>query len=273
MTVRQQQLAELVSEQPLMADIAALYQDIVQAQERYAVAQPSCPPMPAAIQTQIDSGRPVAVLCSECFDWPAIAALARDICDITIGHHPELETDLQSMHTWLSGEGETFLSAYLFGEKFPVPDVQDRSLFVFVLNHASYPWLRAVAQALGPLPTYEHWERGDCPLCGGSPDLAYLQPQTGQRHLICSRCDTDWEFRRLGCPFCGVATEGQHYYVDENTGHRLYRCESCGRYLKTIDHRTFWKEYTPIVERLRTIELDVLAQQMARGAMNNPGTE
>jgi len=266
MTVRQQQLADLIAEQPAMADTITLYRDIVQAQGRFAVTQPSPVPTSAAVQAQIDSGRPVAALCSDCFDWPAIAALAHDICDITTRHYPEMKTDLQSLQTWLSGEGKTSLSAYLFGEKFPVPELQDPSLFVFVLNHATYPWLRAVAQALGPLPTYEHWERGDCPLCGGSPDLAYLQPQTGQRHLICSRCDTDWDFQRLGCPFCDAAAEGQHYYVDENTGHRLYRCESCGRYLKTIDRRMFWKEYTPLVERLRTLDLDVLAQQMARGA-------
>ncbi|NOZ06311.1 MAG: formate dehydrogenase accessory protein FdhE [Chloroflexi bacterium] len=271
MTVRQQQLAELIAEQPAMADMVALYQDIVKAQGRYSVAQPVRPPTAAAIQSQIDSGRPVATLCSECFDWPAMAALAGDICEITTRHYPEMETDLQSLRTWLSEEGPEALSACLFGNAFPLLDLEDSSLIIFVLNHASYPWLHAVAQTLGPLPTYEHWERGDCPLCGGSPDLSYLQSQTGQRHLICSRCDTDWGFRRLGCPFCGTTTEGQRYFVDDNTGHRLYRCDSCGRYLKTIDRRMFWKEYTPMVERLRTLDLDVLAQQMARGVGNDSG--
>jgi len=266
MNERQQQLIELAAERPDLADTVSLYQDIVEAQTHYATSRPSLPPTPAAVLAQIDAGRPVAPLCAECFDWPAISSLACDICSIVARHRPELQEDLQVLRNWLSEEGSQVLPIHLFGNEIPVPDLQDMSLIVFVLNYAFYPWLHDLAQALGSLPTYEHWHRGDCPLCGASPDLAYLAPESGRRHLICARCDTDWEFQRLGCPFCGEVEEGQRHFVDEQTGRRLYRCDSCGRYLKTIDRRIFWRRYTPLVERLRTLDMDMMARSVVRGA-------
>jgi len=260
MTERQQQLIDLAAERPDLRDTVVLYQEIIRAQDGVSLHQFSMPPSPAAVLEQVDAGQPIAELCTESFDWPEIAGLARAVCEITARHRPELATDLSCLGAWLSDVGETMLAPYLLGVETPVPKLDDLTLMPFVLNHAFYPWLQLLRRKLDPLPVDRYGQRGNCLLCGEMPDLAYLHPQTGQRYLICARCDTEWVFRRVGCPFCGDTQEGSKYFVDETHGLRVYGCDACGRYLKTIDRRVFWKRYTPLVERIRTADADIMAR-------------
>lgn len=81
-------------------------------------------------------------------------------------------------------------------------------------------------------------ESGECPRCESAPDIAYFEFKTGRRRLVCSRCETDWPVARVACPHCGNADGTTYGYAEhDRPDHRIYICENCRRYLKTLDLR------------------------------------
>ena len=108
----------------------------------------------------------------------------------------------------------------------------------------------------------ERWRRGYCPVCGGSPDFAYLDKERGSRWLVCSRCDTEWLFQRLQCPYCNTQDQNQLAYLTDNDGrYRLYVCDNCQQYLKAIDLQRAKGEVIIYLERLFTLYLDAQARE------------
>jgi FdhE protein len=117
--------------------------------------------------------------------------------------------------------------------------------------------LRKEAAVLSDLIDNERWRRGYCPVCGGSPDFSYLQRENGARYMICSRCDSEWLFQRLQCPYCDNRDQNKlHYYADEKGVYRLYVCDNCKRYLKAIDQRQAEEVILLPLERFMTIDID-----------------
>jgi len=103
----------------------------------------------------------------------------------------------------------------------------------------------------------EHWWHSHCPVCGGAADYAFLDKERGGRWLVCSRCDSEWSYPRLECPFCD--NNNQHllnYYASEAGAHRLYTCEKCHQYLKATDLRQTGAAFYPPLERLLTLDMD-----------------
>jgi FdhE protein len=124
------------------------------------------------------------------------------------------------------------------------------------------PYLEWAAEQVLPLINQTLWKRSYCPVCGGAPDFACLEEKAGARYLSCSRCSSQWGYRRLGCPFCGTDEYAKlSYYPGEGGVYRLYVCEECKRYLKTIDLRKAGHRVLLPVERLTTVGMDVAAQE------------
>lgn len=124
------------------------------------------------------------------------------------------------------------------------------------------PFLVAHSEVLLPLVKQELWRRGYCPVCGGKPDLAFLDKERGARWLLCSRCDAEWLFQRLQCPYC--STQNQHalaYLTDDDQSYRLYTCEECRSYIKAIDLRKTESEILLPLERVLTVDLDRQAEE------------
>jgi FdhE protein len=98
-------------------------------------------------------------------------------------------------------------------------------------------------------------------VCGGAPDLAALEAETGARHLLCSRCNSKWLYPRVKCPFCGTTDHAKlAYYPSEDGVYRLYVCRGCRRYLKTVDLREVQREVLLPVERITTVAMDAAAR-------------
>ena len=113
----------------------------------------------------------------------------------------------------------------------------------------------------------ERCKRGYCPICGGNPDFAFLDKESGARRLVCCRCDTEWLFQRLECPYCGNQDQNTlAYFTDDNGLYRLYICEQCKQYLKTIDLRQAKDEVMIPLERLFTLGIDAQAQEYGYGS-------
>lgn len=132
---------------------------------------------------------------------------------------------------------------------------------LFTLGAALQPFLHAQAQASWALVEGAAWGRGQCPLCGGDPDLVYLSDGAATRRLVCSRCDTQWPFAGLGCPCCGnedQATLG--YYANGHDAYKLYACDKCGCYLKCVDLERVPGDGLSPFNRVVTFELDKQAR-------------
>lgn len=99
-----------------------------------------------------------------------------------------------------------------------------------------------------------------CPVCGARPQVGVLRPEGNgaRRTLVCSLCSTEWNFRRIVCPSCGEEDEKkQAVYVASKFGHiRVEACDSCRRYIKTVD-LTKNGHAVPVVDELATIPLNL----------------
>lgn len=144
------------------------------------------------------------------------------------------------------------------------------AMAAFVAHHAGTAFLRPVAAELAPVIDEEPWGRAACPVCGSAPDLAAIGGQG--RRLLCSRCDAEWSYRRLGCPFCEeLEPRAWRYYPAGDGRYRLYVCESCGRYLKAVDVTRGAEETCLPLQRLLTVGLDAAALTLEpTGAVAHP---
>lgn len=125
-----------------------------------------------------------------------------------------------------------------------------------LIHQTLRPFLTNYSKALHGFVSQENWRRGYCPICGSSPDFAFLQRDSGARWLLCSRCDAQWLFQRLECPYCGNKNQTSLAYFTDDGLYRLYVCDKCRLYLKTIDLRNTAKEIFLPLGRLITFSMD-----------------
>ena len=103
-------------------------------------------------------------------------------------------------------------------------------------------------------------------MCAGEPDFACIT-SNGDRLLICGRCQTRWPTEQYACPFCGE--NDKHRITSFATPDGTYRvtaCQSCLRYLKTLDGRRAGRQVMPAVDAIATLPLDAVVMQ--RGFRN-----
>lgn len=142
--------------------------------------------------------------------------------------------------------------------------ISSSDILVDDIIHATLkPFLSSYSRTLIGSINQENWRRGYCPICGGNPDIALLKGENGARWLVCSRCDAEWLFQRLECPYCGNKNMDKlGYYTDDEGLFRLYTCEECKRYLKTLDTRRAKSEILMPVERLFSLDIDRQGQEL-----------
>ena len=147
--------------------------------------------------------------------------------------------------------------AWYDGRPLPKTGLDVETLAV-ALHTAMKPYLKAYSESLLPEVDQKQWRRGCCPVCGSKPNFAFLsKEQEGARWLICPRCDARWLFQRLECPFCGNKEQAKlSYLTDDNGLYRVYLCEECKGYLKSIDLRKAEPEVILPLEWVSTLDLD-----------------
>ena len=153
------------------------------------------------------------------------------------------------------------VKAWYDGKPIPSDEGISQPLLKVLLHAAIKPFLTSYAEVLIDSVQQERWRRGYCPVCGGNPDFSFLEKENGARWLVCSRCDTEWLFERLNCPYCNNTDQKTlAYYTSDEGLYRLYVCDNCKHYLKTIDMRVARPNTLVPLERLITLELDVQAR-------------
>lgn len=176
-------------------------------------------------------------------------------------------------HSLLTKLTETWYLGHSLAEIAAAEGV-DCNLLTSVTAATLKPFLSAYTKLLLPEVGQELWRRRYCPICGGNPDFAYLDREKGARWLVCSRCDAEWLFLRLACPFCGTQNQSDlAYFTDDGESHlyRLYVCEKCHTYIKAIDLRHTSSDVLLPLERILTLNLDRQAQEKGyKACLNSP---
>jgi len=137
---------------------------------------------------------------------------------------------------------------------------------LFVVNAVMQPFAEAAAIARrerldrpsSPVDTFS----SHCPICGSRPSVGILREegQGAKRLLVCGRCLTEWPYLRVVCTSCGEEKfESLPVYTTDLFAHvRLEACDTCRRYLKTID-LTANGLAVPIVDDIASVPLDLWA--------------
>ncbi|NPV92234.1 MAG: formate dehydrogenase accessory protein FdhE [Firmicutes bacterium] len=136
-------------------------------------------------------------------------------------------------------------------------------LFVFMLQNAIRPQIRAWAEGLPKLNDRDNWQQPYCPVCGQEAIISRIRPGDGQRSLFCGHCFTEWDYRHLACPHCGN-DEHESINIIEIEGDRfntIYACNKCRGYVKTLNERHGGKAGNLFTEGARTFYLDMLAER------------
>jgi formate dehydrogenase maturation protein FdhE len=138
----------------------------------------------------------------------------------------------------------------------------DTTLLDTLIQQTLRPFLIRYSQLLMKRVNQKIWRRGYCPICSGRPDIAYLEKDVGERWLMCSRCDAQWRFQRLECPFCGNQdSKLTPHFSDEREAYRLYVCDNCQTYIKAVDFRNAADDIYLPLERLLTLDMDQQGQE------------
>lgn len=104
-----------------------------------------------------------------------------------------------------------------------------------------------------------------CPACGGLPAAAAVgETPSGAANgkmLYCALCGTTWEFERIRCARCGTQNQGKlHYFhVEGDDAHRLYLCDACGEYTRTVFKSDLRAPFAFEVEDVIMAKLDMVA--------------
>jgi Ni/Fe-hydrogenase subunit HybB-like protein/formate dehydrogenase maturation protein FdhE len=251
---------------PELANTIELHRQLIELQARAPISSGPAALSEEEATERLRRGSPLLSPESLDLDGQILARLCDQIGSIVADRRPELAEGLGRIRAWLDEKRDRLdLLAAEYLREGRVRSGEDAgldgNLLTFILNNTLRPLLRVQAQVLAPLVDDSTWYRGRCPICGGEPDMAALGKGSGRRRLLCSRCDSEWAFKRIGCPFCG--NDDPFKLVYHPSGDEVYRlsvCERCRRYLKTVDLRQVELERVLPAERILTVAMDMAAR-------------
>jgi len=221
-----------------------------------------------AINKRIENGTPLISFDELALDWPLLTAAFDEIKGI-FANYAELFNSSKRRLAELGADvllTRSALKRWFTKQKLPSTISirgMDKKLVNSIIHAAIKPFLISHAKTLRDSIDQERWRRSYCPICGGSPDFAFLDAERGSRWLLCSRCDTEWIFQRLQCPYCNTQDQNDLCYFSDDAGlYRLYICERCKRYIKTVDQRQAENQVILPLERFLTLDMDRQAIEM-----------
>jgi len=216
-----------------------------------------------AMRHRLENGLPQLTFDQLMIEPAGFADLVRRIVDVIVCHRVEWG-ELSAAEEEPPAEELMKLARESFdrGGQVTQAGCSSSGLITLAVEFALVPYLQRAAELLMPRLDESLWQRGHCPVCGAAPDFSVLDEESGARHLVCSRCTTQWRYVRLRCPFCGTSDHTKlRYFPSDDEVYRLYVCELCKHYLKTIDLRKVRRRVLVPVERAVTLAMDVAAQE------------
>jgi FdhE protein len=214
------------------------------------------------------NGSPLLVFDELALDWTLfqdilaqVVTLFAEYSDL-LGELPRNLKEMQPHPSLLKEVAKTWFESTQLADTTIYADTHKYLLFEATMHASLKPFLIVQAKAFTGLVDQEYWRREYCPICGGRPDLAFLDKERGSRWLVCSRCDTPWLYQRLQCPYCRTQNPDALYYFTDATGlYRLYVCEQCHKYIKALDLRCTSSDISLPLERILTLDMDRQAEE------------
>ena len=260
------ELRELKNEQPDLASAADMQIELLGAQRRVQARVP----VPSATfdrrKPDHKLRRPVLQFKDIPIDWSDFRLMIRQTADI-LRRFETIESADYDRIQGLARDGQVEAVVANWYEAAMVrrrqSDVRshERELLDQVLLLAMRPFLARCAEALLPRLELSEWHQPCCPLCGGEPEFAFINP-AAERLLICGRCTGQWRFDAITCPFCENSDRGRITSFTSRDGrYRIYACDECHRYLKAFDGRVGSRPALLSVDSISTLPLDAAAIQ------------
>jgi formate dehydrogenase accessory protein FdhE len=248
-------------EQSSLPPIMRLYIDLLRVQAEARASTPACQPVAteAEIKATIRQGIPLLNWNALSLDWNNFQNIYRKIVPVICESTDRTSQKLKTLASDIPLLQEVTRAWYEGSPLSPWADRLDidEEHLAFAVQCALKPFLIAHAEANIEFIPQEQWRRRYCPVCGGKPDLAFLDSESGARWLLCARCDAEWLFQRIQCPYCDTYDhDALGHFIDESGLYRLYICRRCQSYLKAVDLRHTDSDVFLPLERMLTIDLD-----------------
>ena len=239
----------------------------IQSEAKLRVGVPKLGLSEETISNRIGRGSPLLGFDALSIDWSLLQNIFEEVTALftsyseVLGEVPKNLKDSSSCLAFLKEAAKAWLEGAQLPPRMAVSGVNE-ALLELMLHAALRPFLISHCEALLSFVNQEQWRRRYCPICGGNPDFAFLDKERGARWLLCSRCDAEWLFQRLECPYCGTQDQSAlAYFTDDEGLYRLYVCEQCHMYIKAVDLRHTESEVLLPLERVMTLDMDRQAQE------------
>ncbi|MFC1981462.1 formate dehydrogenase accessory protein FdhE [Chloroflexota bacterium] len=236
--------------------------------EKLIVSLPKLGLSSEAISKRGNQSLPLVNFDELALDWPLLQAVFAEITatftDYTdlFGELPKSLSETKPQPSLLKKVVKAWFMRTRLPATIAVDNINEYLLLEAIIHATIRPFLVSNFKALINMIDLERWRHTYCPICGSRPDFAFLDKERGARFLVCSRCDTEWLFQRLQCPYCGTQNQDDLAYFTNDEGvYRLYVCERCHKYIKAIDLRHTKSEVLFQLERVLTLDLDRQAQE------------
>ena len=197
--------------------------------------------------------------------------LALDLIPKVVEGLPALKDDLQRFAGYIQKHPRTLSEVMLAGadthakliDRLALEAGVGREALLFLSRWVVRIVLERHTHAWAGLLEGFAWEKGYCPICGGSPMLARIEEGIPRRWLYCSRCAHAWQFSRVICPACGNDDQKTmtYYFVEDATQESTFACESCKHYLITVNKLTELADFDADIAGVSLVHLDVLMQE------------
>jgi len=267
------ELRQLKERQPELAPAVDLQVALIELQRRVQarVPVPWIEFAPDWLKAQQAAGRPLLRFEEIPLDWTDVRLVFRQTADVLRRFEALEPADYRALQA-LGRDGhslEPFVADWFnraadparAGSPPDLPVAVSPEALEQVLALTLRPFLERCAEAVRQRADFSAWHLASCPLCGGEPELATLDPQ-GERCLVCGRCTTEWRFERGVCPFCRNDDRILLPSFGSRDGlYRLEACDVCRRYLKTFDVRAGRRHVLLAVDSVATLPLDAAAIQ------------
>ena len=261
------ELRHLKDEQPDLASAADMQIELLFAQRRIQARVPL--PSVTFERPKPDRQRrqPMLQFKDIPIDWSDFRLMIRQTADI-LKRFDTLDSPAYDQIQTLARDGqiETVVSSWYGAAMAPArrktdPRTEEKELLDQVLLLAMRPFLARCAEALLPAIELGDWGHPFCPLCGGEPEFAYINP-AAERLLICGRCTGQWRYDATTCPYCENADRSRiTSFTSRDQRYRIYACDVCHRYLKAFDGRDGSRPALLAVDSIATLPLDAAAIQ------------
>jgi Protein involved in formate dehydrogenase formation len=261
------ELRELKNAQPDLASAADMQIELLAAQRRVQ----SRVPLPSVTfdrrKPDRERRKPMLQFKDIPIDWSDFRLMIRQTADI-LKRFETLDTPEFDRIQVLARDGgiEAVVSDWYNASKASAQGpsetvAHERDLLDQVLLLAMRPFLARCAEALLPAIELSEWGQPRCPLCGGEPEFAYINP-AAERLLICGRCTGQWHFDAIACPYCENNDRSRiTSFTSRDQRYRIYACDVCHRYLKAFDGRDGSRPALLAVDSIATLPLDAAAIQ------------